>query len=158
MSTLSAGTNTLAGYYNLDPTLGNEWSSLATLFSVYRVKGARLTINPGNSGSTSATNSRPWVIVSPEVGTSSSTPSNPQNCLDGPYARMISLLPGMPHKDYQFDFPHGVLPLLWQSIASSGQEPWAGGWGEFAIYGQTAGASDQYQTALELFVEFSGRT
>jgi len=155
--TITASVNVIAGYQNLDPTGLNEWGSLTNLFSVYRVKGARLTIVPTNSGSTSTTNGRPWLIVSPEVGQQSVTPSNGQAAMDGAASRMISLLPGMPHKDYQFDFPNGILPVSWQLMASS-QYPYAGSWGEFAYYGQTAGASDSYQTVIEMIIECSGRT
>jgi len=157
-NTITASVNVITGYQNIDPTTGNEWSSIAALFSVFRVVAAKLTVIPTNSGSTSVTNGRPWLAVSPEVGLSSTAGASGQAVMDGPGARIISLLPGMNHKDYQFDFPHGTLPLMWQAIGGSGQEPWAGGWGEFQFYGQTAGASDSYQTAIEIFVEVSGRT
>jgi len=157
-NTLTASANVIATYFNLDPTSMDEWSSFSPLFSVFRVIGARLTVNPCNTGSTSTTNGRPWLVVCPEVGLSSTAPASGQKCFDGPLARLISPLPGMPHKDYQFTFPQGVLPMMWQAIGGSGQEPWAGGWGQFSVYGQTAGASDTYQTAIEIFVELSGRT
>jgi len=157
LQTLTAAVNVLAGYVNVDPTASDEWSSMSGLFSVYRVKTARLTICPINSGSTSTTNGRPWLIVATEVGLNSVTPNNGQKAMDAPNSRIISLMPGMPHENYQWQFTKGTLPLSWQALTGS-LEPYAGAWGQFSFYGQTAGASDTVQTAVEIVVEMSGRT
>jgi hypothetical protein len=159
LSTITATSSVLSGYVNLDPTSGNEWSAITTLFSVFRVVGARWTVVPDVAYTTSSPgSSKPWLCIAADVGQSSVAPANGQAVFDGPNARIISLAPGMNHSDYQISFPNGSLPLMWQAIGGSGQEPFAGGWGQFSYYGQTAGTSDSWQTAVEIYVEVSGRT
>jgi len=155
ISTLSASVNTILNVVNLDPTASAEWSSLIAIFSFYRTRSARLTVVPLQNGN-SGTNSRPYAIVSPDPGLYNTPPSNAFTCFDGAAARMFSLAPGMPHKDYQFELKN--LMTNWASTSSPIAQPYAGHYGQFTVYAQTVGASDGVQYGLELVVEFTNRT
>jgi hypothetical protein len=155
--TATASTNIWFGSVNLDPTATSEWSSITSLFNMYRLRSARVTVVPApDTGATGKSN--PYIAASINLGEISTNPGSLNAAMVNPNGRMISLIPGMPHRDYQWYTGNIASRFQFQETSGGSLDPYAGAYGQFEYYGFSNGASSTFQYALELEVELRGRS
>jgi hypothetical protein len=155
--TATASTNIWFGSVNLDPTATSEWSSITSLFAMYRLRSARVTVVPApDTGATGKSN--PYIAASINLGEIGTNPGSLNAAMANPNGRMISLTPGMPHRDYQWFTGNISSRFQFQETSGGSLDPYAGAYGQFEYYGFSNGASSTFQYALELEVELRGRS
>jgi len=154
-SSATAVSSVWSGSNNLDPTASSEWSSISSLFLMYRMHSCRVTIVPSGALPGNAT-SNPTLGVSINLGEVSTTPTSINGAVSPPNGRVISLLPGMPHKDYQWTTGDVSSRFEFQVVGTSGT-PYAGAYGQLQYYGFASSSAATFFILLEYIVQMRGR-
>jgi hypothetical protein len=154
-STVTASGGIWNGSVNLDPTATSEWSSVSNLFQQYRLRFARATIVPApDTNGTGKSN--PFVAAGIHLGEITTSPGTLSAAFAVPDGRIISLDPGMPHRDYQWSTGDISKRFEFQLVGAAGT-PYAGAYGLFWYYGFANLTSSTFQVALEIEVDMRGR-
>jgi len=155
-TTATAASSVWAGSVNFDPTSTSEWSSVSSLFLMYRLHSCRVTVVPGGFLPTTPGSSNPSLGCAVNLGEINTTPSTVNLAITPPNGRVISLLPGMPHKDYQWTTGDVSNRFEFQIVGSPGTV-YAGSWGQFQYYGFAPATTTTFFMMFEYIVQMRGR-
>jgi hypothetical protein len=154
-NTVTAVTNIWNGSANLDPTGSSEWASISALFGQYRLRSARATVVPAPD--TAATGkSNPYIAAGINLGEISTSPGTLNAAMAVPDGRVITMIPAMPHRDYQWTTGDMSSYFQFQLVGTTGT-PYAGAYGLFWYYGFANGTSSTFQVVYEYEVDMRGR-
>jgi len=142
LRTFTAVANVWQVNNNLDPTQVAEWTTIDALFDEYKLVRAKVTLLAQNgSDTTTPYTPDPYVAGAFSLGRIGTAPANINSVLENPDSRLVSLLPGYPDSHYIFDTGDMSKVFGWLTIGGT-QEPYAGWYGQFEMYGTSLGTVD----------------